>query len=178
MRGVADYAAEMVQASRSQSGAPGVYLLTPVRPLDGVWGDTSVLVLRGYVYSANGRTIDFESAREPDTLSFDALVTEFPPPSTGPIRLPSEPRAVRAIDRDTLQSLMRRPLAKFVLLALGDTVTRDVKKAARIPRPSLSEGSHQSYAYQWFSFATVAILGFVAVARSDRDRDAKRRVGH
>ncbi|MEQ1693653.1 MAG: SURF1 family cytochrome oxidase biogenesis protein, partial [Gemmatimonas sp.] len=47
VRGIADYGAEMVQTSRSQAGAPGVYLLTPVRPLDSTWGDTALLVLRG-----------------------------------------------------------------------------------------------------------------------------------
>ena len=74
--------------------------------------------------------------------------------------------------------MMHRPLAPFVLLALGDTTMRDITKPTRIPPPSQSEGSHQSYAYQWFAFATVALLGFVAVVRSDRDREEQKRLGH
>ncbi len=162
VRGVADYDAEMVQSSRSQSGAPGVYLLTPVRPIEPGWGDTSLLVLRGYLYSADARTVDFAKAREEDTLTIDALVTTFPPTRVGAVQLPSEARAVRWLDHDTLQTLMRRPLVPVVLLALGDTVPRDVVRPSRVPPPSPSEGPHKSYAFQWFGFALVFVVGYVA----------------
>lgn len=177
VRGVADYDAEMVHATRSQNGSPGVHLLTPVRPLDGDWGDTAVLVLRGFLAAADGRTIDWTSARDSDTLAFDALVTSFPVSSrAGAVRMPSAPRAVRALDRDSLSAAMARPLAPFVLLALGDTVVRDVTKPARIPPPSPSEGPHQSYAFQWFGFAAVALVGFVAFIVTDRRKSHPRDV--
>jgi surfeit locus 1 family protein len=178
VHGVADYDAEMLHATRSQSGSVGVHLLTPVRPLDGTWGDTAVLVIRGFVNAADGRTIDMLKARDADTLTFDALVTEYPPPVAGAVRMPSAARDVRVLDRDTLQAMMQRPLAPFVLLALGDTVQRDVARPTRVPPPSISEGPHQSYAYQWFAFATVFCLGFVAVARSDKRRAEQRALGH
>ena len=168
IRGVADYDAELVHATRSQNGSPGVYLLTPVRPIGGAWGDTSVLLLRGYVQAPDGRTIDWAAAREADTVAFDAMVTSFSPPRPGNVRMPSAARAVRVLDRDTLTTLTGRPLAPFVLLVLGDTVVRDIHKPTRIPPPSLSEGAHESYAYQWFSFALVALVGFVAFVVTDR----------
>lgn len=170
IRGVADYDAEMVHATRSQNGSPGVYLLTPVRPLSGEWGDTSVLLLRGYVPAPDGRTIDWVKAREGDTVSFDAVVTSFPPPRPGTVRMPSAARAVRTLDRDTLSAMMQRPLAPFVLLVLGDTIMRDITRPTRIPPPSLGEGAHESYAYQWFSFALVALGGFTAFVIADRKR--------
>ncbi len=172
IRGVADYDAELVHATRSQRGAPGVFLLTPVRVLDAAWGDTAVLVLRGYVYAPDGRTINREKAREGDTVSFETLVTSFPAHTPGNVTMPSDARAVRVLDRDSLALKMHRPLAPFVLLALGDTVPRDIEKPARIIPPSLSEGSHQSYAFQWFGFATVAIVGFAAFAYTARRRNA------
>lgn len=171
VRGVADYDAELVQASRSQAGAPGVYLLTPVRPLEPGWGDTALLVLRGYVYSADARTVDFAKAREDDTLTVEALVTTFPPTRPGAVRLPSDARAVRWLDHDTLQAMMQRPLVPVVLLALGDTVPRDVVRPSRVPPPSPSEGPHQSYAFQWFGFALVFVVGFVAFVRTGRRRN-------
>lgn len=171
IRGVADYGAELVHATRSQNGGPGVHLLTPVRPLDGAWGDTAVLLLRGFLASPDGRTIDWQAARESDTVDFDAVVTSFPPHRPGAVRMASAPRAVRLLDRDTLAALMGRPLAPFVLLVLGDTVVRDVTKPARIPPPSLSEGPHESYAYQWFAFAVVFLGGFVAVLVTNRKRE-------
>ncbi len=173
VRGVADYDAEMVQSSRSQAGAPGVYLLTPIRPLEPGWGDTSLLLLRGYLYSADARTVDFAKAREADTLTIDALVTAFPPPRMGAIRSPTSDRAVRWLDRDTLQAMMKRPLVPVVLLALGDTTPRDVVRPARVPPPSPSEGPHKSYAFQWFGFALVFVVGFVAFVRSGQRRDTR-----
>ena len=167
IRGVADYDAEMLHATRSQNGSPGVYLLTPVRPLDGAYGDTAVLLLRGYVSAPDGRTIDWAKAREADTVAFEALVTSFQPAQPGNVRMPSAPRAVRLLDRDTLSAMIGRPLAPFVLLVLGDTLVRDITKPTRIPPPSLGEGAHQSYAFQWFSFALVALGGFGAFVVAD-----------
>lgn len=166
IQGVADYDAEVVQTSRSLNGTPGVYVLTPVRPLEEGWGDTAVVVLRGYLYSADARTVELARAREADTLSVEALVTSFPPPRPGAVRSPTSDNAIRALDRDTLSAMMHRPLAPVVLLALGDTVTRDVALVTRVPPPSQSEGPHFSYAMQWFGFATVFIVGFIAFVRN------------
>ncbi|WP_309671335.1 SURF1 family protein [Gemmatimonas sp.] len=162
IRGVADYAGEVVHATRSQAGSPGVHLLTPVRPLDGAWGDTAVLVLRGFVYSPDGRTFDRDKAREVDTLDLDALVISYPAHKPGKVQMQTATRAVRLLDRDTIAALTGHPLAPFLLLALGDTAMYDIVKAARVPPPSPSEGPHQSYAMQWFGFALVFLLGFVA----------------
>jgi len=54
-----------------------------------------------------------------------------------------------------------------VLLALeGDTSTASTSVPARSPPQPLDEGPHLSYAIQWFSFATIAIVGtLVAVLR-------------
>ena len=168
IRGIADYNAEVVHAMRSQNGAPGVNILTPVRVLDGTWGDTSVLLLRGFIAAADGRTIDFDVAREKDTVDYEALVTSFPPPRAGNVRMPSNARAVRDMNRDTLEKMVGKPLAPFALLVLGDTVVRDVTLPTRIPPPTLDDGPHRSYAVQWFSFAAIAIVGFVVLARNDR----------
>lgn len=162
IRGVADYAGEVVHATRSQAGSPGVHLLTPVRPLDGAWGDTAVLVLRGFVYAADGRTFDRIKAREADTLDLDALVISYPVPTPGQVQMQTAARAVRLLNRDTIATLTRHPLAPFVLLALGDTTMADITKATRVPPPSPSEGPHESYAMQWFGFALVFVVGFVA----------------
>lgn len=168
VRGVAEYDREMVHATRTQNGSPGVHLLTPVRPLDGSWGDTAILVLRGYLYAADGRTVDYAKAREADTLQLEALLISFPPPRAGAARMQSDPRAMRLMNRDTLAALTGRPLAPFVLLALGDTIMQDITRPSRVPPPSLTDGPHLSYALQWFGFATVFVIGFVVFARGKR----------
>lgn len=165
---VADYAQELVHATRTQNGSPGVHLLTPVRPLDGSWGDTAIVVLRGYLYAADGRTVDFAKAREPDTLRLDALLISFPPTREGQATMKSAPRAMRLLDRDTIGTLVGRPVAPFMLLALGDTIMRDITRPTRVPPPAMNDGPHLSYALQWFSFATVFVVGFLFFTRSKR----------
>lgn len=118
VRGVADYDAEMVQTSRSQSGVPGVYVLTPVRPLDAGWGDTALLVLRGYLYSPDARTVDLARAREGDTLTIEALVTVFPPPVPGgvrSIRRRSGPMAVIATSNNRIVKIAAVPCLTTML---------------------------------------------------------------
>jgi len=78
------------------------------------------------------------------------------------VQMQTATRAVRLLDRDTIATLTGHPLAPFLLLALGDTAMYDIAKAARVPPPSPSEGPHQSYAMQWFGFALVFLVGFVA----------------
>lgn len=156
----ADYGRELVHAARSQAGAPGAYLLTPVVPVDGAWGDTAVLLLRGFVYAADGRTVDRAAVREADTLALEALVTAFPPARPGAVQLGGAAGAVRLLDRDTLAAMVGRPLAPVVLLALGDTVPRDVARLMRVPPPAAGDGPHLSYAVQWFSFATIFLGGY------------------
>ena len=164
LRGVADYPAELVHATRTQGGMPGVHVLTPVKPLAGAWGDTAVLVIRGYLAAPDGRTIDFGAVREPDTLDLDVLVLAYPVLRTGLVTMPSNAGAVCVLDRDTLSVKTGRPLARMLLLALGDTVIRDVAVLTRVPPPAITEGPHLSYALQWFGFATVFGIGFLAVA--------------
>ncbi len=172
VHGVADYDAELVQMSRSQAGAPGVYLLTPVRPVESGWGDTALLVVRGFLYSADARTVNLAAARESDTLTIDALVTAFPPTRPGRVRSPTVPRAIRLLDRDSLTAMMGRPLVPVVLLALGDTTPRDVLRPTRVSPPSPGEGPHKSYAFQWFGFATVFVVGFLAFAVNGSRRES------
>jgi surfeit locus 1 family protein len=173
LRGIPDYERELVLAARSQAGAPGVQLLTPRRPIDGSFGDTAILVLRGFVYAADGIEFDKIAAREGDTLDIDGLVTFFPPKRPGNVRLTSTPTAIRYLDRDTIESMIGRPIEPYLLLALGDTVPRSMTSPARVPPPSLSEGPHFSYAMQWFGFAIVFAIGFVAfVVNGRREQDS------
>ncbi len=177
VEGVADYANEMVHATRSQNGSPGVHLLTPIRPIDGSWGDTAIVLIRGYLYAPDGRTVDLDKAREADTLRVEALVTSFPPPRPGMARMVSGGRAMRLMDRDTLALLMQQPLGPMVLLALGDTIMTDIVRPTRVPPPAITDGPHLSYALQWFGFATVFAVGFVVFARG-RKRRGSGPTGH
>ena len=174
LRGVPDYQREAVLSARTQNGSVGVQIVTAIKPVDGSWPDTSVLVIRGWMPAPDGRTYARASTPEGDTLEVEGLVTEFPPPGTGTVRMPSLPYAFRWLDRDTLAKEVGTPLAPFVLLQLGDTVQHDVSKITRVPPPSLSEGPHKSYAVQWFVFAVVALGGFAAYLITQRAKGGGR----
>src|ERR1700675_3642607 len=59
--GTYDYTNEIILTLRSRDGSPGVNIVTPVR-LAGT--DTALVVVRGWVYSADGMTIGHERWRE------------------------------------------------------------------------------------------------------------------
>jgi surfeit locus 1 family protein len=45
----------------------------------------------------------------------------------------------------------------------------------RLPAPTLDEGPHIGYAIQWFSFAAIAVIGWIVLlGRDHRNRTATR----
>lgn len=170
-RGVPDYTREVVLASRTRGGSPGVWIVTPLRVAE---TDTVVALVRGWVYSANGRTVELAPWREGDTLVVDGLVDAFHRPATGTVRLPSDARAFRWLERDTLAAEWGVPVASMLVYQLGDTLGGHASTGgtvpARFPVPTMDEGPHKSYAIQWFSFATVFVLGYAAVIVNGRRR--------
>ena len=61
VQGTYDYDNEIVLTLRSREGSPGVNIVTPLRP-DAT--DTALLVVRGWVYSPDGMTIDLKIGAE------------------------------------------------------------------------------------------------------------------
>lgn len=62
-------------------------------------------------------------------------------------------------------------------VAATDSSPADDALLEPIPLPELDEGPHESYAWQWFSFTVIAVLGVAVLIRADlRDRKkAKKR---
>lgn len=166
-----DFSREVVLTGRSRNGSPGVQLLTPLRVAG---SDTVVLVDRGWVYSANGLDRDSLRASEPESASVTGFIETFPPDTKGAARLASRERAVRRIDRATIDSLVGLPMRN--LYVVQTAVGEDTAGAhpIRLKPPALDEGPHLSYAIQWFSFATVAIVGGLAFARAERRKASGR----
>lgn len=168
--GRADYDHEIVLVNRSRDGSPGVHIVTPVR----VAGrDTAVLVNRGWVYSANGTDVDLARWRESDSVSVDGYV-ELPSSRPGPARLGAE-RAVRAyrwLDAAAAGRELGFPVTPYYVVWTPPPGEEQPPqdRPVRVPEPALDEGSHMSYAVQWFSFATVALVGGIAFVRADGRR--------
>lgn len=139
--------AQLLTAPRSFDGQPGHQVLG-VLERDGA---PAVLVDRGW--------IPFERAARP------------PPVPTGPVQLtgvvrapePGAPRAAEQVTRIAPASIadrLDRALAPVYVQAVEQQPPPATDAPRPTPLPELSEGSHQSYAVQWFSFAVVALIGY------------------
>jgi surfeit locus 1 family protein len=200
LRGTYDFENEVVVINRSRDGAPGVNILTPVR-MPG--RDTAVVVNRGWVYSADGATIDLTQWREPAEaqgtayLSWLASTTTSAADSTAvAARSPgslADRRRVSRAEREAIAAMIPYPIAPYQLILLDDaaaldpsssggatagplgTETIDRTRPIRIPPPALDEGPHRSYAIQWFAFAAIALIGTGSVARAELSRRPRLR---
>jgi surfeit locus 1 family protein len=168
--GTPDFGHEFYMVDRSRDGAPGVYVLTPIR----VAGhDTAVLVNRGWVYAPDASTIDPSHWHAADS-TFEGYVDEFQAPVAVP---PPEPRHVRTINYRRIAAGLPYPIADTYVVALGkDSVIAGTP--LRIQPPPLDEGPHRSYAIQWFAFALISLGGAAFVALKEREgRLAAERTG-
>jgi surfeit locus 1 family protein len=75
---------------------------------------------------------------------------------------------VHALDRAAVQALVGLPVAPYIVVQTSDSGHQADSVPVRLGIPALTEGPHQSYAVQWFSFALVAVVGGVALARRSR----------
>jgi surfeit locus 1 family protein len=159
--GTPDYEHELVYASRSYKGSPGVNILTPVR----VAGhDTAVIVDRGWVYAPDGETVDLAKWRERDSI-FTGYVEEFP--SVAGAMSPEHPRVITRLGYDAVKRALPFPIAPVYVVMLGDSVIAP-DRLARLTPPPLDEGPHLNYAIQWFAFAVIALVGAGVVIRQRR----------
>lgn len=159
--GTPDHDNEIVFTGRSRNGSPGVYILTPVRRTS---GDTAVVVIRGWVYAADAATVDLTRWRETRT-NFTGYVAAFPGSAPSP---PGATRRIRALSAPGVRGMLPYPVAGMYLVAQDSAPTT---APARLAAPALDNGSHLSYAIQWFAFATIALAGAaVVVTRAMKPR--------
>ena len=154
------YDLEQVLAARSNGGAPGVHLLTPLER-DG--NDTLVLVTRGWVFSPDAAGVDRALWREADTVTLSGYASPLLP--DGPPPPPDSLRPLRSVSQTALAVRLRRPVAAAQVVMTSDSAGPVDSTPRRLGVPELSAGSHKSYAIQWFSFALIAVVGGVLLFR-------------
>lgn len=154
------YDLEQVLAARSNGGAPGVHLISP---LERAGNDTLVLVTRGWVFSPDAAGVDRALWREADTVTLSGyaspLVPDGPPPPADPLR------PLRSLSQAALATRLSRPVAAAQVVMTSDSAGPADSVPRRLGVPELSGGSHRSYAIQWFSFALIAVVGGVLLFR-------------
>ncbi|HEX6041190.1 SURF1 family protein [Longimicrobium sp.] len=154
---------DMLLRARGREGRPGVHLVSPLVLADG----RVVMVNRGWI-----------SAPDAASAVTDSFRTSGPVRVTGVLRplTESADRGMPAAGRAGADSTWRRidlaaararspgavlPLYLQRLPSASDPPSPPLAE----PLPELSEGNHLSYAVQWFSFATIAVVGLVILLR-------------
>lgn len=168
-RGRLAYDREVLLAPRSWEGTPAVYLLTPL-----VIGDSLALpVLRGAIPSPDGFHAPLELARpvpaeRDETVLVRGLVIPAEPVSGS--RRPDTLKAageahpvLRELDPAVVGNLVQWPTPPLYVHADSTTASLPTGTGPALPlpilEPTLGDGSHLSYAIQWFSFALIALVG-------------------
>jgi len=162
---------QVLVRGRSRDGAPGSWVLTPLVRGDG----TVVVVNRGWI--ANSGQLE----RVPDDVEVpDGRVTV-----TG-LLLPSESRGdygprdpaggeltnLARADIARLQRQIDRPLVPAYVQLTEQDPEPGRAAPALLPPPAVDEGPHLSYAFQWFFFAGIGLVGYpIILRRAARDRE-------
>lgn len=167
--GTYDFANEFALAARTREGSPGVNLVTPLRLAD---TDTAVLVNRGWVYAPDAMTVDFTRWMESPRATVTGYLVEIGRTARGSVTA-NHPRVVRHLDLDSLAKRLPYPVAPFILVATESPPAATASNArdstpARLPPPLLDEGPHLGYAFQWFAFALIGLVGAAFGIRADR----------
>lgn len=162
---------ELLLYGRPLSGRPGDHVLTPLALEDG----TMLLVDRGWV--------PFDPARRAPTTGTEAAgagevtVTGVLLPSEEDEAFPTGDAAsvttVHAVAIPALSDHTGLSLAPMYLLLDAQAPPQTGGLPEPAPLPARDEGPHLSYAIQWFSFAAIALIGYVVLVRRDRRRSAE-----
>jgi surfeit locus 1 family protein len=154
---------ELVLANRPRRGSPGVHILTPLRRAG---TDTAVLVLRGWVYAPDATHAELGRWREDSARAQPGYVQQF---DTSKVEGSAvlEDRILRRLSYDAAAAAVPFPLERY-LVVLIDGADSVAGAPPRLETPSLGEGNHMSYAFQWFAFATIAVAGTLVFLRHSR----------
>jgi len=165
----------IVLPGRSYRGSPGVLVITPLHLPDG----SAVLVQRGWAPAPDGATVPLDSMRVDSAVTISGIVLPFPGAEStlamrGRVAAPADSfrRVWYAVDAEALREAFPYPLLPVQLQRLPAPGSPPTEARYPIPQdaPELDEGPHLGYAIQWFSFALIFLIGWVALVWTRRER--------
>ncbi len=162
-----DVDGQVLVRNRSLNGSPGYHVLTPLV----LAGGEGLVVNRGFIpleTSGDGPAVPEPPA---GSVTVDGRVRASQTRGRFGPRDPVEGTltALSRADIARLQQQTAYPLLPFYV-ELESSTPADAGGPTPIPLPDLDDGPHLSYAFQWFIFATLAVIGWVVVVRkSGRD---------
>jgi surfeit locus 1 family protein len=165
-RGVYDREHEIVLRGQAFQGAPGVYVVTPLRLAR---SEAAVLVLRGFVPAPDAVRANTDSLVEPGMVRVRGLATPIDNGAGQPLEHAGRTTWAR-LDLAALRDRVPYPLLPVVLRQTPDS--SPPRSPRRLPAPELDDGPHLNYAIQWFLFAGMAVAFAVLVVGRRATRDS------
>ncbi len=159
--GTYDPAHEIILSGRTFQDQPGNHVLTPLVLANG----SAILVDRGWVPLDVG-TPPVGGATAPPAGTVTVAGLALPPDAVSDPPPSPAPSVVTRIDVG-VAGLPYRLAPVYLLLGTQDPPQTGGLPAA-VPPPVPDEGPHLSYAFQWFSFAAIAVVGCVVLLVRDR----------
>jgi surfeit locus 1 family protein len=175
-RGRFDETRQFLLMGRARNGEPGVEVVTPLVPDSGPGGagtgGPAVLVNRGWIPSADAATAkpeQYPARGERAVTGLAEPIARGGGNAYGRVEIDSlEVWSVSQLDADSVAARLPYLVRPYVLTALpesaGATDVLPVPATARF----YDEFMHRSYAGQWFSFAAIALIGMVVLAKKRR----------
>jgi len=155
-----DHDHEFVLQGRSHDGAPGVEIATPFR-MEGT--DTALIVIRGFVPSADAMTVDRKELREEGSRTIRGIA--FPLPVDGVPIVRNGDTTWSRIPGTWIQTPGNFPYPVYPFALWQEKESGTPGLPIRLGAPGLGAGPHLSYAIQWFAFAVIFAVGGVAYLR-------------
>lgn len=165
VRGVYDPQNEMILRNQVNGSLPGYHLLTP---LTIAGSNLAVIIDRGFIPMEQGAPAERARYVQAGTVAVQGILRLPHVPRyfgvPDPTLTPGQSRldAWNAFNLPRMQEQVPYPLLPVYIEAVpAQAVALDAGyPIAAASLPELSEGSHLSYAIQWFSFAAVLALGY------------------
>ena len=153
---------ELFAYGRPLDGRAGDHVLTPLRVAD---GGPDVLVDRGWVpFDAERSAPAADAAPPAGAVTVEGIVM---PAGQGEAFPEGDGASARAIDPVVIGASRGLDLVPWYVLLQDQRPPPGPLPVAARP-PALDEGPHLSYAIQWFSFAAIALVGYVLLSRRGR----------
>ena len=158
---------EVLIANRSFEGRAGSWLATPLRLDDG----RLVMVVRGWIPRLSVAGIDERpTSAPPGRVTVIGLAFGSVGGGRVGVKDPGETPEISRPDLDRFEEVTGLDVAD-VWIRLRRQSTGPGELPVPVPLPSLSEGSHLSYAFQWFFFSAGAVVVYgLILGRVRRDR--------
>ena len=158
--GVYDRDGEIILRGQSHRERPGVVVVTPLRVAGGRVG---VLVVRGFVPSADAVTVSSVPTAEGGNVTIRgvALPLGEREDDGAVLERPGAGTTWKGLDRSAIEARLGYPVAAVYVMQAPDSAAPASPR--RMEPPAFDDGPHLSYAIQWFAFAVIALVGAAAL---------------